>query len=122
MDQLLTHAAAWLTTDHIWLAVGFLGQFLFGSRFLIQWFKSELAGRSVIPISFWLGAPRRRGARGARRRRGNNLLNLDTFFDAAISAHETAGFNCGLQTESVIMKTQDLITLVQPKFGHFSKQ
>ena len=45
--------AAWFTTGHIWLAIGFLGQFLFGSRFLIQWFKSELVGRSVIPISFW---------------------------------------------------------------------
>lgn len=53
MDQVLSHATAWLTTDHVWLAVGFLGQFLFGSRFLIQWFKSELVGRSVIPISFW---------------------------------------------------------------------
>jgi lipid-A-disaccharide synthase-like uncharacterized protein len=53
MDQVLSHAGAWLTTDHIWLTVGFLGQFLFGSRFLIQWFKSELVGRSVIPLSFW---------------------------------------------------------------------
>lgn len=43
----------WLTTERIWLAVGFAGQALFASRFLIQWFKSELEGRSVIPLAFW---------------------------------------------------------------------
>src|SRR5207302_3046821 len=44
---------AWFTLDHIWLAIGFLGQMLFASRFIVQWFKSELVGRSVIPVSFW---------------------------------------------------------------------
>jgi len=53
LSDAFAHTAAWFTTDHIWLAVGFFGQFLFGSRFLIQWFKSEMVGRSVIPISFW---------------------------------------------------------------------
>ena len=43
----------WLTVDHVWLMVGFLGQALFASRFIIQWFKSEQVGRSVIPLSFW---------------------------------------------------------------------
>ena len=43
----------WLTLDHLWLLVGFCGQALFASRFIIQWFKSELVGRSVIPLSFW---------------------------------------------------------------------
>ena len=43
----------WLTIDHVWLLVGFLGQALFASRFIVQWFKSEMAGRSVIPLSFW---------------------------------------------------------------------
>jgi len=43
----------WITVDHVWLLVGFLGQALFASRFIIQWFKSELVGRSVIPLSFW---------------------------------------------------------------------
>jgi lipid-A-disaccharide synthase-like uncharacterized protein len=49
MQQLL----GWLTTEHIWVLIGFLGQGLFASRFIIQWFKSELVGRSVIPIAFW---------------------------------------------------------------------
>jgi lipid-A-disaccharide synthase-like uncharacterized protein len=43
----------WLTVDHVWLAVGFLGQALFASRFIIQWFRSEMEGRSIIPVAFW---------------------------------------------------------------------
>jgi lipid-A-disaccharide synthase-like uncharacterized protein len=36
-----------------WLAIGFLGQFLFSLRFLVQWWRSEREQRSVIPIEFW---------------------------------------------------------------------
>src|SRR5437868_9056995 len=43
----------WLTVDHVWLAIGFLGQGLFASRFLVQWLASERARRSVMPITFW---------------------------------------------------------------------
>lgn len=42
-----------ITPERIWLAVGFAGQAMFASRFIIQWFKSELEGRSVIPLAFW---------------------------------------------------------------------
>jgi lipid-A-disaccharide synthase-like uncharacterized protein len=42
-----------LDAEHIWLAVGFAGQALFGARFLIQWVRSEMLRRSVIPIAFW---------------------------------------------------------------------
>ena len=45
--------AAWFTRDHIWALIGAAGTALFASRFIIQWFKSEMEGRSVIPISFW---------------------------------------------------------------------
>lgn len=41
------------TTENIWLAVGFLGQALFASRFLVQWLHSERVKRSVIPVAFW---------------------------------------------------------------------
>jgi lipid-A-disaccharide synthase-like uncharacterized protein len=51
--DLLAKTSAFFTVEHVWLAIGFLGQFLFASRFLIQWFKSELVGRSVIPVAFW---------------------------------------------------------------------
>ncbi len=37
----------------IWLIVGFLGQVLFGMRFIIQWIYSERLGRSRIPLAFW---------------------------------------------------------------------
>ena len=49
----MTQMLQWLTVDHVWLLVGFLGQGLFASRFIVQWFKSEMVGRSVIPLSFW---------------------------------------------------------------------
>ena len=34
--------------------IGLIGQALFTMRFLTQWWASERAGRSVIPMSFWL--------------------------------------------------------------------
>jgi lipid-A-disaccharide synthase-like uncharacterized protein len=37
-----------------WVALGFLAQALFSARFLVQWIASERAGRSVIPVAFWL--------------------------------------------------------------------
>lgn len=49
----MSHWFDWFTYDHLWLVVGLLGQALFASRFIIQWFKSEMEGRSVIPVAFW---------------------------------------------------------------------
>tara|TARA_A100001011_G_scaffold363370_1_gene413218 strand:+ start:249 stop:545 length:297 start_codon:yes stop_codon:yes gene_type:complete len=37
----------------IFLTIGFLGQGLFASRFIIQWLYSEKKGESLIPIAFW---------------------------------------------------------------------
>jgi lipid-A-disaccharide synthase-like uncharacterized protein len=37
----------------LWLAFGLVAQLLFTARFLVQWFASERAGRSVIPLAFW---------------------------------------------------------------------
>jgi lipid-A-disaccharide synthase-like uncharacterized protein len=47
------HLLARFTVAHVWLLIGLLGQALFTSRFILQWFKSEMEGRSVIPVSFW---------------------------------------------------------------------
>ncbi|HEY1630371.1 MAG TPA: lipid-A-disaccharide synthase N-terminal domain-containing protein [Rhizomicrobium sp.] len=48
------HALTWFdNTDHVWLIIGFVGQGLFASRFIVQWFKSEMEGRSVVPVMFW---------------------------------------------------------------------
>jgi lipid-A-disaccharide synthase-like uncharacterized protein len=41
------------TQEAIFLAVGFIGQAIFASRFIIQWIYSEREGKSVIPIVFW---------------------------------------------------------------------
>ncbi len=37
----------------IWIAIGFAGQALFSTRFILQWLASERARRSVVPIAFW---------------------------------------------------------------------
>ena len=37
-----------------WILLGFAAQALFTMRFLVQWIASERAGRSVVPMAFWL--------------------------------------------------------------------
>ncbi len=37
----------------IFLIIGFLGQGLFASRFIVQWIYSEKKGESSIPLVFW---------------------------------------------------------------------
>ncbi|ANM31063.1 hypothetical protein ABI59_18000 [Acidobacteria bacterium Mor1] len=37
----------------LWILIGFAGQALFFSRFLVQWIVSELRGESVVPRAFW---------------------------------------------------------------------
>ena len=39
--------------ETIMIVIGFGGQALFATRFIIQWLSSENAGRSVIPVAFW---------------------------------------------------------------------
>jgi len=39
--------------DTVWTGIGFLGQAVFGVRFLIQWLRSEQEGHSVVPLAFW---------------------------------------------------------------------
>jgi len=36
-----------------WLIIGFLGQFLFSMRFIVQWLQSERMKKSIIPLAFW---------------------------------------------------------------------
>ena len=37
-----------------WVILGLVAQGLFTMRFLVQWIASERAGRSVIPLAFWI--------------------------------------------------------------------
>jgi lipid-A-disaccharide synthase-like uncharacterized protein len=36
-----------------WLMFGVAAQLLFTARFVVQWFVSEKAGKSVMPVAFW---------------------------------------------------------------------
>src|SRR5580765_3774788 len=38
---------------HFWKVVGWLGNLLFFSRFLVQWYHSEKRKQVVIPVMFW---------------------------------------------------------------------
>lgn len=42
-----------MTTETMWLGIGFLGQALFSARFIVQWIVSERRKASVIPVPFW---------------------------------------------------------------------
>ena len=44
----------WLYVDsYLWTVVGFAGAITFGSRFLLQWLKSEKEKTLVVPWYFW---------------------------------------------------------------------
>lgn len=43
----------WFTSPAHWYVLGFAGQLLFGSRFVVQWLASEKSRRVVIPKAFW---------------------------------------------------------------------
>ncbi len=39
---------------NIVISIGFIGQFFFSLRFLVQWIQSEKKHKSIIPFSFWI--------------------------------------------------------------------
>ena len=36
------------------ILVGYVAQIFFAMRFVVQWIASERAGRSVVPMAFWI--------------------------------------------------------------------
>jgi len=44
---------AWFSSITLMKVIGLAGQVIFGSRFFVQWWASERAKRSVIPVAFW---------------------------------------------------------------------
>ena len=42
-----------MTTETIWLGIGFFGQGLFFGRWLVQWIASERTAECRVPVSFW---------------------------------------------------------------------
>jgi lipid-A-disaccharide synthase-like uncharacterized protein len=52
-DGVAAYIGALSPQEMAWIAIGFVGQFLFMMRFLWQWIQSERQRRSIIPIAFW---------------------------------------------------------------------
>ncbi len=42
-----------ITAEPIWGMIGFLGQAVFGTRFILQWIVSEYKKKSHVPTAFW---------------------------------------------------------------------
>ena len=42
-----------VTSNALWMALGFFGQAMFSMRFIIQWVASERRRKSIIPLHFW---------------------------------------------------------------------
>jgi len=51
--NLMKRVSGWRSKVNTWTIIGFSGQALFGSRFLVQWIASEIRGESYIPLAFW---------------------------------------------------------------------
>ena len=53
MQAIMSMFKADTASDAAWLIAGLLGQLMFTMRFIVQWWASERAGRSVVPLAFW---------------------------------------------------------------------
>ncbi len=42
-----------IVKDPIWATLAFIGQMVFGGRFILQWIVSEYKKRSHVPTAFW---------------------------------------------------------------------
>src|SRR5919106_4503333 len=42
-----------MSTENIWLAIGFLGQGIFFMRWVVQWLASERSAESRVALGFW---------------------------------------------------------------------
>lgn len=53
-EQVFWHQGKFLGIEwHAWKVVGWLGNAVFTSRFLVQWYATERTGRVVVPALFW---------------------------------------------------------------------
>jgi lipid-A-disaccharide synthase-like uncharacterized protein len=54
LEPWLGSTIPWLyTSSFVWTVIGFVGNFLFGSRFFFQWIASEKKRCLVVPGHFW---------------------------------------------------------------------
>src|SRR5215218_530735 len=52
-SRLFTDLWQVLSGMSLWVKIGFLGQFAFTARFVVQWVASEKKKDSVVPVAFW---------------------------------------------------------------------
>ena len=52
-SDISTYFATLTMLEGIWLGIGFFGQSLFFSRWIIQWITSERNAESQMPVAFW---------------------------------------------------------------------
>ncbi len=52
-SQVTSYFADLSQVEALWLGIGFLGQGLFFSRWVLQWVISEREAKSRIPTAFW---------------------------------------------------------------------
>ena len=43
-----------LNNLNFFMVLGFIGQFFFSMRFIVQWVASEKHKKSVVPLAFWV--------------------------------------------------------------------
>lgn len=57
MSEFLSDISAYFAgltfVEGMWLGIGFFGQSLFFSRWIIQWIASERKAESQMPLAFW---------------------------------------------------------------------
>ncbi|MCA8927289.1 MAG: lipid-A-disaccharide synthase N-terminal domain-containing protein [Alphaproteobacteria bacterium] len=57
LDSTIAAFQAWYDSlsgyELFWIVLGFVAQFLFMMRFIMQWIYSERARRSIVPEVFW---------------------------------------------------------------------
>ncbi len=53
LSGITAYVAGLTPTELVWLGIGFLGQSLFFSRWIIQWIASERKADSHMPLAFW---------------------------------------------------------------------
>jgi lipid-A-disaccharide synthase-like uncharacterized protein len=54
LNNFIWHNGKFLGIDwSVWKVVGWLGNLIFSSRFLVQWYVTEKKKRVVVPQAFW---------------------------------------------------------------------
>ncbi len=53
MELVRTYIINPIARDPYWEATAFVGEAIFGGRFILQWIISEIKKKSYIPTAFW---------------------------------------------------------------------